>query len=325
MAYLIEKNCQKFCHLYAHHSFGRFQFSVDTLIEDLSVSKIHVIIEWSNGKWFIRDLSRNGTWLNHKRLAKEEVEILNVGDTITFAGNSNTTYIVKDLSPPTDKLIKLDKEDNFTCESIDLSAYNLIPEGSPENVVFYEQVSGQWFIENLDTPLKKEALEDNVIVCISGHKWLFQSSHLDVGTSVTSVPQYYISDLKFLFNLSLDEETTELKINHDDKDIDLQVRSHHYLTLNLARYRAEDERRGVPFEDQGWVNTEQLVKDLGVDIRYINIQIHRARKQFAEDIKHVYDAENIIERQLRKVRFTGAAFAIYKGSQLESALNVVNS
>lgn len=325
MAYLIEKDSRKYCYLYAHHSFGRFQFSVDTLIEDLSVSKIHVIIEWFNNKWFIRDLSRNGTWLNHKKLAKDELEALNVGDTISFAGNTGTTYIVKDLSPPADKLIKLDTDGKLTSESINLSPYHLLPEDAPENVVIYEQTSGQWFVENLDDPSSRNLLEDNAYVDISGERWCFHSSHIDASTRMATVPQYYISDLKFIFNLSLDEETTELKVVHNEKEIDLQSRSHHYLTVNLARYRALDEQRGIAPDDQGWVNTEQLVKDLGVDIRYLNIQIHRARKQFAEDIEHVHDAENIIERQLRKVRFAGRAFAIYKGSQLESTLNVINS
>lgn len=326
MAYLVEKNSRVCCFLYAHHSFGRFQFSVDTLIEDLSVSKIHTIIEWLNGKWFIRDLSRNGTWLNHKRLIKDELESLSVGDKISFAGNSNTTYIVKDLSPPADKLIKLDADKNLTSESINLSTYNLLPEEAPENIIFYEQVSGQWFVENFDNAIPdKHPLNENDVIGLSSDKWLFQSSHLDVSTKMTSIPQYYISDLKFIFNLSLDEETTELKIEHQNKEINLQARSHHYLTLNLARYRAEDERKGIPAEDQGWVNTEQLVKDLGLDMRYLNIQIHRARKQFSEDIEHVHDAENIIERQLRKVRFAGATFVIYKGSQLESELNAARA
>lgn len=326
MAYLIDKDSRECCFLYAHHSFGRFQFSVDTLIQDLSVSKIHIIIEWLNGKWFIRDLSRNGTWLNHKRLNKDEIEALSVGDRISFAGNTETTYIIKDLSPPTDRLIKLDDNELLTAEYINLSNYHLLPEVTPENVIRYEYSSGLWFVEDFAEPIpNRSSLKDNDKITIAGETWLFQSSHIDISTSITSIPQYYISDLKFIFNLSLDEETTALKVEHLSKTMNLQARSHHYLTLNLARYRAQDERKGIPSEDQGWVNTEQLVKDLGVDMRHLNIQIHRARKQFAEDIDHIYDAENIIERQLRKVRFAGTAFIIYKGCQLESELNAVRA
>ena len=67
------------------------------------------------------------------------------------------------------------------------------------------------------------------------------------------------------------------------------------------------------------------MKDLGVDMRYLNIQIHRARKQFSEVLVNVHDAENIIERQLRKVRFAGASFMIYKGCELESTSDVVRA
>lgn len=326
MAYLVEKDSKESCFLYAHHSFGHFQFSVDTLIQDLSISKIHVIIEWLNGKWVIRDLSRNGTWLNYKRLTKDDIETLSVGDKIILAGNSKKTYIVKDLSPPVDILIKLDDRGKATSEFMTLSHYNLFPESAPENMILYEQSSGQWFCENFDGPTpNKSLLKDHDNITMSDGTWQFQSSHIDTSTNMTSIRQYYISDLKFIFNLSLDEETTELQVEHPNKKLNLQARTHHYLTLNLARYRIEDEQKGVPFEDQGWVNTEQLLKDLGLDMRHLNIQIHRARKQFSEDIENIHDAENIIERQLRKVRFTGAAFSIYKGCQLESELNVARA
>lgn len=326
MAYLVDKSSQEYCFLYAHHSFGRFQFSVDTLIDDLSVSKIHAIIEWLNGKWFIRDISRNGTWLNHKRLNKDELEEINIGDSISFSGNTNKTLIVKDLSPPVDKLIKLDGLGLLTAEYLDLTHYNLLPESAPEYIIFYEQSSGQWLFESItDEKSDRVPIKDNDRVLLNGENWVFKSSHIDERTKILSVPQYYIKDLKFVFNLSLDEESTGLKVENLSKTIDLQARTHHYLTLNLARRRIEDQQKGVSSEDQGWVNTDQLVKDLGVDMRYLNIQIHRARKQFSEYIEHIYDAENIIERQLRKVRFAGSCFVIYKGSQVESSMNVVNS
>ncbi|MBB1300904.1 MAG: pSer/pThr/pTyr-binding forkhead associated (FHA) protein [Pseudoalteromonas rhizosphaerae] len=329
MAYLINKHTSEYCFLYAHHSFGRFQYSVDTLVNDLSVSKIHTIIEWLNGKWYIRDLSLNGTWLNHKRLVKDDSEELSIGDKIYFAGNSEVTYVVKDLSPPTDQLIKLDDEQSKTAETIKLNHYHLLPEQQPDSVVVFEQSSGQWLLESLhdDEFTIREVLEDHSIITLGGEQWMFLSSHLEVATQMSSVPQLYISDLDFIFNLSLDEETSELKVQHhnNNKDFDLHVRCHHYLTLNLARYRALDAKKGVLPANQGWVNTEQLVKDLGVDMRYLNIQIHRARKQFSEVLVNVHDAENIIERQLRKVRFAGASFMIYKGCELESTSDVVRA
>jgi len=328
MAYLVNKNTSEYCFLYAHHSFGRFQYSVDTLVSDLSVSKIHTIIEWLNNKWYIRDLSLNGTWLNNKRLAKDEAEKLRVGDKIYFAGNSKVTYVVKDLSAPADQLIRLDAEQNKTAEVIKLDHYHLLPEEQPDSVITYDQISGQWLFESLQDELTtREVLQDGSVLTLDNEQWLFLSSHLEETTAMTSVPQLYINDLDFIFNLSLDEETSELKVHHhyNNKDFNLQVRCHHYLTLNLARYRALDAKKGVLPDNQGWVNTEQLVKDLGVDMRYLNIQIHRARKQFSESLTNVHDAENIIERQLRKVRFAGASFAIYKGCELESTSDVVRA
>ncbi|MBE0455879.1 FHA domain-containing protein [Pseudoalteromonas sp. KG3] len=327
MAYLLNKDSNECCFLYAHHSFGRFQYSVDTLVNDLSVSKIHAIIEWLNGKWYIRDLSLNGTWLNHKRLQKDSAEELHIGDKIYFAGNSQVTYVVKDLSAPVDQLVKLDAQQKKTTETIVLNNYHLLPAEQPEWAIIYQPNSGQWYLESLhdDEFTTREMLQDNSVISVANEQWVFLSSHLEVDTQVSSVPQLYINELDFIFNLSLDEETSELKIHHHNKDVDLHVRCHHYLTLNLARYRAADAKKGVLPANQGWVNTEQLVKDLGVDMRYLNIQIHRARKQFSEVLTNVHDAENIIERQLRKVRFAGASFMIYKGCELESTSDVART
>ncbi|KPH65653.1 hypothetical protein AMS58_04875 [Pseudoalteromonas porphyrae] len=327
MAHLIDKRTNDYCFLYAHHTFGRYQYSVDTLVSDPSVSKIHTIIEWVNGKWFIRDLSLNGTWLNNKRLVKDEPKLLCIGDKIYFSGNSETTYVVKNLAAPADQLIRLDEYNKKTTDVISLSHYHLVPEHNPDHVVVFENSSGQWHLESLDdaTQDDPEVLQDNHIITLGDSRWMFLSSHIDDVTQMSSVPQLYINDLEFHFNLSLDEEISELTIKYNNKEIDLHARCHHYLTLNLARYRAEDAQRGVTPANQGWVETDRLVKDLGVDMRYLNIQIHRARKQFSEVLTHVHDAENIIERQLRRVRFAGKTFEIYKGHELERTSNVATA
>ena len=98
------------------------------------------------------------------------------------------------------------------------------------------------------------------------------------------------------------------------------MRSHHYLTLNLARYRARDAQKGLDVSQQGWVYAEQLEKDLGIDSCYMNIQIHRARKQFADALEHLCDVRQLIERKAGKLRFGGTKFQILKGQQLECQL-----
>ena len=58
---------------------------VDMPLSDEAVSRTHSIITYENGKLYIRDLeSKNGTYLNGKRIVKEELkdgDVIRVGDT----------------------------------------------------------------------------------------------------------------------------------------------------------------------------------------------------------------------------------------------------
>ena len=51
---------------------------------------------------------------------------------------------------------------------------------------------------------------------------------------------------------------------HQQQVLDLAVRTHHYLLLQLARHRCEDAARGLDSKSQGWVYAEQLAAELGL-------------------------------------------------------------
>lgn len=123
-----------------------------------------------------------------------------------------------------------------------------------------------------------------------------------------------------VFILSLDEETTQVILERESQTIDLQIRAHHYLMLVLARCRIEDAKKGLDKSSQGWIYTEQLSKYLGIDNCHINIQIHRARKQFSKVLGCDVNDEYLIQRQPGKVRFSGESCRIYKGEKLEGEL-----
>jgi pSer/pThr/pTyr-binding forkhead associated (FHA) protein len=337
VAYLVDIKNQTHCYLHAHHSFGRFAYSVDTLLSNPCISKIHAIIEWHNNQWCIRDLSSNGTWINNKKLVKEQIKPLKIGDIIHFMNDGQASYQVNDLSAPCDLLIpysingstanaeKITANSSFSLNAITLLPYHLLPnEESPEVALIFNQKSEQWHIEYIAEPeLKPRLLQDNDLIEINQQQWQLNLSHLVETTQKQQNQQISIEDLNCIFELSANEEITKLKVISPEDTIDLHTRSHHYLTLNLARYRVEDANNGISSAEQGWVNTDRLIKDLGVDMAHLNIQIHRSRKQFSDMLSNVYDAENVIERQLRQVRFACPAFEIHKGHQLESSLNQV--
>ncbi|MFT5759906.1 MAG: hypothetical protein ACI9LM_004690 [Alteromonadaceae bacterium] len=328
MAYLLNKHTITRCYLHAYHSFGRFPYSVDTLVSNPSVSKIHAIIEWHDQRWTLRDISSNGTWVNNVKLAKEQEYILQLGDSIRFIGDQIHGFIVQDLSAPSDMLVPSGSiiqsaNHDSQLDAIKLSNYHLLPsEQAPEVALIFNQNNEQWRLEYINSPDQdSRLLHENDFIELNNVRWQLKLSHLEKDTEIQHHKQHTINDLSFIFDLSLNEESTKLQIKTPQKITNLQTRAHHYVTLNLARYRVADAQKGISPENQGWVNTERLIKDLGVDMSHLNIQIHRTRKQFSESFTNINGIEDIIERQLRQVRFAGTMIEIYKGHQLESTLS----
>jgi hypothetical protein len=128
----------------------------------------------------------------------------------------------------------------------------------------------------------------------------------------------HINDYEFIFNMSLDEETTQLELHHQ-QTLDLAVRSHHYLLLQLARHRAEDAERGLDNKSQGWVYADQLAAELGLDNTHMNIQIFRARKQLVDALPDALGQQCLLERRGGKIRFGCEKFKIFKGEKLTLA------
>ena len=57
----------------AHHLIGRSR-ALNTVLRSADVSAQHVAISWNGAAWTVRDLaSRNGTWLDGRRLDPGEV------------------------------------------------------------------------------------------------------------------------------------------------------------------------------------------------------------------------------------------------------------
>ena len=57
------------------HRFGRLAHSVDTLLNYPEITRIHAVIEWVEPHWYIRDLSKNGVWLNGRKQKHSKISI----------------------------------------------------------------------------------------------------------------------------------------------------------------------------------------------------------------------------------------------------------
>jgi len=81
---------------------GSLKGKVDTFIDNPYISRRHLSIEWNGQHWQVKDLSRNGTWINAKRIASGDHFPLAVGDVVQLAGEDGVALTVEDLSPPCD-------------------------------------------------------------------------------------------------------------------------------------------------------------------------------------------------------------------------------
>lgn len=320
MAQLRDTQSQRVFHLRAHHTVGRCTERSDTVISSSITSRIHLALEWDGGGWHIRDLSRNGTWLGSQRLQANESVPLQVGDLIHIGSPEMPALELVDDSPPRSALIATTPE----TENLPLEPFIFLPDQQhPEAVLMYSHQRHSWVVN----PVEHDSLQASERIIMhgdylryAGREWQVFLAETERTTEISNTPRQHLEDIEFIFDLSQDEEHTTLRLECNGQQVELGERSHHYLLMHLARVRAIDAAGGLDRVTQGWLDNEQLKRDLGLDMPHINIMIFRARKQIGEGLEHSLDSEHLIERGKGRMRFGAARARIYKGEQLAFAL-----
>jgi hypothetical protein len=305
-------------YLSACHCFGRSPTNVDTVINAQEVSRIHAVVEWTGSQWVIRDISNNGTWINKQKLVKDSPHKLKIGDKIFFASGESHGFSIEDLSPPQNMLLPVEQIDGQNRSPIVLSDGNLLPsEDNPEIALFYVPSKDQWYKEFLiDTDGSAYPVANSDLLFFGDQKWQLKLMPLTENTVLMAKTKLAVEDIQYRFNLSLDEESTELSITTDEVKLSLGNKAHHYLTLSLARHRDEDAKNGIDADNQGWRLPETLTKELGYDITLFNTHVCRAKQQFRDMLDGACDGDELIERKGKKIRFSGVFYRIYKGNEL---------
>ncbi|WP_046007232.1 FHA domain-containing protein [Pseudoalteromonas rubra] len=326
MATLKNVRSNEVIHTGSFHRFGRLSHTVDTWLDHVSVSRIHGIIEWHVNHWIVRDVSRNGIWLNSERLKPNQDITLSKGDCLRFANHDLLEFEVTSCAPPQDLLIAQTTSPPVSSAikaPIVLDGYHLLPNDSaPEVAMFFDISLCKWCTENLATQ-QVSVVNDGDLVTISDTHWrLFIAARNE---SKSTEPTQDMSNLfKCEISLSQDEEHTTIKIYTPECLIDLKERSHHYLIAMLARYKAHAYQTRTPLEEftKGWVSLKTLARDLGLTENHINILIHRARQQLVQQVGNVTLHNCLIERKKGHVRFAGKHFKILKGGILETRVGM---
>lgn len=327
----LNNDNQTLSYLNAYHCIGRSTTSVDTLIEAPEVSRMHAVIQWHDNQWLIRDLSQNGTWVNRHKLEKDNAHKLNVGDTLFFGSADALGFRVQDLNPPQNMLLAAEQSTSKAAETlanknnqqaiecpIILSDYNLLPSvQQPEIALFYVASKDQWYKEFMDDADGRAFPVANFdLLTFANQSWQLRLTINNESTIHLAKAKLLAHQIKYRFNLSQDEENTELTITTDEEEHYLSNSVHHYLTLTLARHRNDDAKKGLDEHNQGWRLPESIAKEIGCDIPLLNTHVCRAKQQFIEKLAGACDGDDLIERKGNRIRFSGSFFRIYKGSQL---------
>lgn len=321
MAYLTSTNTKFKIYLKAFHQFGRLTTAVDTLIDSAEISRIHGIIEWIDNAWYIRDLSKNGISLNNTAISSNKLHQLTINDRICFANQQQFTFIVENLDEPKDVLLPLgtdSQSSNPSTDPIYLDHYHFLPsDTSPELIVFYDVSEKSWFCECVDTAITTK-IDDGELLEFSDCMWKLIKGADASDKETVAIMDKPVHELCYIFNISQDEELTELTLKSGEDVIDCETRSHHYLTALLARYKGQDSQDALPEASQGWRTIEQLTKDIGLSETHVNIQIHRARKQVTDKLQSEGICQPLlIERKRGRVRLAANNFKVFKGHELE--------
>jgi len=288
-----------------YHVFGRSPGHVNCLLLAADVSLIHACARWSDGQWTLTDQSRNGSFVNGLRLAKDVPTPMRVGDEVRFGTPQGHAWQVDDLSPPADLLLPV----AAGARTITLDPVQNLPNDAVPAACLYRAIDGQWLLETQDgvTPL-----DDGDPVSVGEDTWRLVCAAPLPGTLA---PVALAPCMKF--DTSLDEEHVRLTLTRGLAREDLGERSHHYLLLLLARQRLADVARAFDPHARGWVEFERLVKWLGMDKAHLNIQIFRLRKQFEPVVSRGLIQQDFVERRRGGVRLGNVGVEIWKGSVLE--------
>jgi hypothetical protein len=316
MACLQHPDREQPVYLMAHHTIGRRHGAVDTRITNAEISGIHAAIQWTGSHWNIRDLSRNGTWLNGQPLIPAKNHPLHLGDKIAFGRANNALWVVENLDPPENLLIDL-----RTGDAQPLEQYHLLPnEREPLASLHFSPASGQWLYEltgnSSNTESASAVVHGGRIDC-GLHSWTLFLADNQGATKELALQQLCITDFKLRFAVSHHEEHIQMQLRRKELNVALPARIHNYLLLYLARARARDQTQGADPDAQGWVAIQVATRELGITINHLNTQIFRARKQIAESLPDAIDTSRLVERRSWEIRLGCGQFEIYKGSQLE--------
>lgn len=269
----------------AHATVGRAA-SCDLVLRFEYISSTHAVLRWNGAAWEVRDLhSRNGTFVNGRRLVPGERILLTRGGRVAF-GSSASTWELVDDGPPRARAVAPDGR-----VATAVGGLIELPDAQAPEAQVFEVADGRWIC---DAAEREFEVTDGDVVVAGGLAWSMRLPQIVPRTiDPTSRP------------LDADEHRLSVLVNGDEDYVELELaapggevvrlkhRAHHPLILLLARARIADAESSP--REQGWVYVEVVEKELDIDAGRLALHIFRARQALAA--AGLPTAASIIERR----------------------------
>ena len=287
MGVLTSLRSSELIYLKPAHVFGRDPNIADSLLQDKMCSRTHFVIRWQGGGWVLLDESKNGCFINGVKTSKGQFVALNKKDIISASHKDDAQWQFSCDNKPKPVLVTPGNN-----AYIELDAINLLPDKDHPECQILQQ-GQQWYLEKGHD---RYELNEGSHFSIQGQPWIFYPNSLVEETVYQPINNN--DNTSLIFNVNRSEEHIQLILDNGHSHIDLGVRTHHYLLLEMARYALEDNIANL--SEKGWMSNDLLLNNLRIDVNNLNIQIYRARKALS---KHsFYWGQNLIERRRGEMR-----------------------
>ncbi|MCB9760598.1 MAG: FHA domain-containing protein [Alphaproteobacteria bacterium] len=284
MATLLQVDEGRQVTLLARHLVGRAP-RCDLQLPSRRVSGDHALLRWNGSVWVIRDLgSRNGTYVNGRRLSTGVDQPLAAGDTLRFSDQDG--WKLQSAEAPLARAIADGGEAEVVAEAGMLALPSV---DDPQVCVVHD--GERWVMERGDGGIVEE-VHDGMRLEAGGVRWVL-SLPQTLDRTLDGQGRPTLDNVGLRFAVSQDEEHVELWLERGDEELSLGARAHHYTLLTLARRRLEDAALHGP--EQGWVYQDELLDMLRIDANILHQHLYRARRQLAG--AGVADAGGIVQRR----------------------------
>lgn len=297
MAMLRELQSGRVVTLHAEHLVGRSR-RCDLRLDAPAISSQHATMRWTGSRWVVRDLgSRNGTLLDGALLPAGE-HPMQAGMTLHF-GTESCGWVLDSAAAP----VPVAAPGNDEGPSIQgVEGLLVIPAAPASPVVnVYRNTDGSWIAEWVDG--KEVNVGDLELIQVEGKAWRLHLPEYDQATEQAASEGPNLDNVRFVFDVSRDQEAVRLSIEFGSESWDLGERAHHWMLFLLAKARDEDQDHDP--SEHGWIYSDRLVRDVGMTEGTMSVYIFRARQQVAAC--GVEGAQSLVARRkpTRQVRFGG--------------------